>query len=65
MGSIEIDVLKVRLENLVKCVVTEKQIENFVDTAKALDMEPIKALEYLESLKLSDEEIKKITRGLL
>lgn len=65
MGSIEIDVLKVRLENLVKCVVTEEQIENFIHTAKALDMEPMKALEYLESLKFSDEEIKKITRGLL
>lgn len=64
MGAIEIDVIKVRLENLVKCVVTEEQIEKFVEVASTLDMKPLEALEFLEGLKLSDEEIKKMIRGL-
>jgi hypothetical protein len=62
--SLETDVLKVRLENLVKCAITDKQVETFVGTAEKLGMEPIKALEYLEGLKLSKEEIQNMIRGL-
>ena len=64
VGTIEIGVIKVRLENLVKCVVSEEQIEKFVEVAGTLNMKPLEALEFLESLKLSDEEIKKMIRGL-
>lgn len=64
VNDIETSVLKVRLENLLKCAVTNEQLRIFTDEARALDMNPLQALEYLESLNLSKEEIKKMIRGL-
>lgn len=64
MNTIEAAVLKVRLGSLLRCAINDKQIKTFVDAAKNMNMTPIQALEYLEGLKLSDEEIKKMIRGL-
>lgn len=62
--SVEKDIVKIRLENLLKCSVIDDQIDIFIKEAGALNMNPLEALEFLENLELSKEEIKKILRGL-
>jgi hypothetical protein len=60
----EREVIRLRLENLLKCSVTSDQIDIFIKEAGALNMNPLEAIEFLEGLELSKEEIKKILRGL-
>jgi hypothetical protein len=60
---IETDMLKVRLEKLLKCKININQVTTFIEEAKVLNMDPMDALDLLEKANLDEKEIKKIKKG--
>jgi hypothetical protein len=63
MDTIETSIIKKRLEKLLKCSINSNQINVFIAEAKEMDMSPLQALEFLEDLDLSNEELNKRKRG--
>jgi len=60
---IETDMLRVRLEKLLKCKIDNKQIDTFIEEAQILNMDPLDALDLLEKADLDDKEINTVKKG--
>lgn len=62
--DIERNLVKSKLEILLKMSLKEGQIDSFINEAENMKMSPLDAVKYLKSLKMNREELQKIIRSL-
>lgn len=63
MIEIEFGLVKERLERILRCKISRNQVDQFEIASSKMGKSPLEAIEYLETLNLNKEEIRKIVRG--